>query len=220
MGYRGTRAQLEARLPSLSAELGTLHEELAEASRKVDALREVQWGSLGVMWFRFTLRRALRDVDASPRHNGTVKGLAKAVERHERALAQGRDVLRWLAESLAPEEAEEPPARTTLPGPTPSPVAGPLRGALAVVGAVARNVWAFAIPLLLLLGLVLAIVAAVGGDDDLDVDLDFDTDDVGGGPVVVAPEERHAADVGIGAAVVVLTSLLAAAGAGLWWWLR
>lgn len=219
MGYRGTREQLEARLTGLSAELEAMHERLAEASRKVDALREVQWGWLGVQWFRFTLRRALRDVDAGGRHDRrTVHGLRRAIERHERALTQGRDVLRWLEESLAPA-AEEPPTRHTVREPRPSPVGGAIRGWLAVLGSVARNVWAVMGPLLLIGGLIVAIAAAVGGDGD-DFDADFDVDGgLDSGPPM-APEERHAADVGIGAAVVVLTSLLAAAGAGLWWWLR
>ena len=217
MGYRGTRAQLEARLTSLSAELRTLHDELAEASQRVDALREQEWGWLGVTWFRFTLRRALRDVDASPRHNGTLKGLGKSIERHERALAQGRDVLRWLRDSLAPQE--EPPSRATVPEPRPLLGAGPLRKGLAVVGAIARNVWTYAVPLLMVVGFVFALVAAVSGDGDADdFDADFDAD--GFEPTPMTPEERHAADVAIGGWVLVLGAVLAAVGAGVWGWLR
>lgn len=218
MGYRGTREQLEARLASLSAELRALHEQLADASRRVDALREQEWGALGVAWFRFTLRRALRDVDASPRRSGSVKGgsvkgLTKAIERHERALTQGRDVLRWLDDSLAPDE-EDAPSREAQP----SPVAGPVRGVLGVIGAGARNVWAFAFPVLMVFGAVVALVAAIGGDADVD-DFDADTDGLETGPAM-APDERHAADVVIGGVVLALGATLAAGGAGIWWWLR
>ena len=60
MGYRGTRGQLEARLTALPTELSAMHEQLAAASRQMEALRKQEWGRLGVFWFRFTLRRAHR----------------------------------------------------------------------------------------------------------------------------------------------------------------
>lgn len=224
MGYRGTRAQLEARLSALPAELEAMHERLHGASRRVEALREQEWGWLGVQWFRFTLRRALRDVDAGDRYDRrTVKGLRKAIDRHERALTQGRDVLRWLEESLAPEDAAPESEQGRVEEPRPSPVRGAARGTLAVLGSAARNVWAVMIPLMLVAGVLLSFAAAIGGGgDDFDADFDVDADNLGSGPPMapMAPEERHAADVAIGGVVVVLASLIAAGGAGLWWWIR
>lgn len=107
MGYRGTRAQLEARLIALPAELAEMHGRLAEASERVEALRQEQWGWLGVLWLRLNLRAALRDVDVrGPVDRRTVAGLRAAVERYERALVRGRDVLHWLEQPLrAPDDA-------------------------------------------------------------------------------------------------------------------
>jgi len=217
MGYRGTRAQLEARLAALPAELEVMHEQLAEASREVEALREQQWGRLGVLWFRFTLRRVLRDVDARGRHDlRTTKGLRKAVERHERALAHGCDVLRWLEGSPDPE-AVDPPRERAAP-PSSSGVA-PL-GVLAVIGSAARNAWALMGPLLLVFGAVLSVAAAIGGDGDGVDEPDFDGFDNDAAARPMDPVERHAADIVIGGVVVGLAGLLAAGGVGVWWWLR
>jgi len=83
-----------------------MHGRLADAGERVEALREEQWGWLGVLWLRLNLRAALRDVDVrGPVDRRTVAGLRAAVERYELALVRARDVLTWLEESLrAPDE--------------------------------------------------------------------------------------------------------------------
>lgn len=214
MGYRGTRAQLEARLAALPNELEAMHEQLAEASRKVEGVRRQEWGRLGVWWFRRTLRRALRDVDASTRHDGTDEGIARAVRQHEQALTQGRDVLRWLDESLGPRESDEIPE-------SPSQAGMAARAVLALLGAMGRDAWAVLKPVLLVLGVIALVLGALGGGGGDGPPEGFFNEGTGNdrGQRPMTPEERHAADVEIGVIVLSVLGLLAACGAGLWWWL-
>lgn len=196
-----------------------MHEALSAASQRVETLREQEWGRLGVLWFRFTLRRALREVDAGgPTDRRSVVGLARAVRRREHALAQGRDVLLWLEESLHG------------PGRQDDAVAGEdeleghalrdsgLNASFAVVGSVARVAWTVAVPGLLVAGVIAGIAAAAASDADAD---DFDFPDDWRATAPIAAEERHASDATTGRWVVTLTAMVlavAVAGAGFGFW--
>ena len=219
--YRNpVRAKLEARWATQPAELAEMHDRIARASERVASLREAQWGALGVWWFRFTLRRALRNVDARARHDGSFKSLARAVRRRERALGEGRAVIAWLEQALAPKdserETETAPARALRPEPTRAETW--TGDALAVVGAVVRNTWSMAWPVLVVLGLVLTVVALVGGDGDVDPpDGDFHLPEAK--EWAVTHDEQRVADVRTGAWTLGVVAILAVGGALVGWWI-
>lgn len=195
-----------------------MHDELISASARVEAVRRSEWGALGAWWFRFTLRRALRDVDASARWDGrSLGGLIRAVQQHERALAHGRAVIRWLegAVAPAPEEPIVSSASTTTAthGGTPRR----LRDVLAVIGAGVRAAWPVARPALVIL--VLLVVSFFARDADDAPELEWSESATDANAALETPAQRRAADVEVGIATLVTVGLLAAGGAALAWWL-
>lgn len=195
-----------------------MHDALIAASERVEAVRRSEWGALGVWWFRFTLRRALRDVDTGARWDGrTQRGLARAVQQHERALARGRAVIRWLEESIAPT-TERPSAQA--PAAQPSAAVEWARGVLAVIGAGARASWIVARPALLVLGVIALMAGALFAEDADDVEPpDFHGVEWDAEAGLETPDPRHAADVVAGAWTVGVLGVLAAGGGALAWWL-
>ncbi|MCA9607921.1 MAG: hypothetical protein KC619_20065 [Myxococcales bacterium] len=217
----------------LRDELSAMHNDLAEASERVEALREAEWGWLGVVWFRFTLRRALRDTSAQgPRHHRTIVGLRHAIARHERALWNGQDVARWLDEALASEQEKEP-AREREGVVESAPVrdepaaSSRLRGWLAVLGANARLVGSLLGPVLVVIfamGMIVMFIAAAasGGVGDLDLDDDGLASRRKRPEGAMSSADRFTADVRIGRGIVafVLALSVIGAGAGVWSWLQ
>jgi hypothetical protein len=236
MGYRGTQHQLEARLQELQSELAVAHEQLAEASRKVEVLREQQAGRLGVWWFRLTLQRALRDdLDAARtlRHRST-PALRLAVVQHEKALQQARDVRRWVEQSLTSDEpnptGEDPAGQSKriVEAQPPPPTSGWRRRVrslgvtaaegFAVVGAGARRLWVVIRPFAMvaagLLFVVLLIASIASGGDGVDRSrwgLASDSS-----PRTV--EDRMRDDALGGCLVVIFTLVLIGAGLAVWLW--
>lgn len=180
-----------------------MHEQLILASSRVEALRRAQWGTLGVWWFWLSLRRAMRDVDGAPARDGKgTRQLAMIVAQQERALAGGREILRWLegATAAGADTAPSPPAVDPW-------IANRTRRILAVVGAGTRMLGRLVRPVWWVL------VIAVTVDADSEVESGRMEDDLD------LPRAPIDSDVALGGWTLAsfLASTLAAAGT-LWWW--
>lgn len=219
MGYRGERAQLEARVEAQRADLEELRERLD------DAAEQLSRAPLFEAWrLRFAVNRARHSAEATADHDGTVTGLRVAVETNEHTLLRGRRVLRRLDESLELSTRQEwfadlgARARTL----------GPRFRVLAVVVA-GLCVWAVVAPLWALgaldrlpessggVLLVAAALVVMGGARFLS----FAFRQLFGVESEATVQARRQRDARLGLATVMSAgAFLASGGIGLWWWLR